>query len=68
MQLHRFFTSNGTITKNSALFFVSSSTEVVTEMGDEVFSTRKLNLAASINHSGNPNSGYDMYVVKEGGV
>ena len=37
-------------------------------MGDEVFSTRKLNLAASINHSGNPNSGYDTYVVKEGGV
>ena len=62
VQLNRFFVLNGTVTKNSALFFVSSSIEVVTEIEaeieDEVFCTRKFNLTAVINHSGNLNSGH----------
>ena len=45
VQLNSFFVSNGTVTKNSALFFVSFSIVVVTEIEDEVFCTRKLNLA-----------------------
>ena len=57
---------NGTVTKNSALFFVSSPIEVVTEIEDEVFCTRKFNLAAVINHSGNLNSGRHMCLVKDG--
>ena len=58
--------SNGTITKNSALFFVLSPIEVVTEIEDEVFCTRKFNLAAIINHSGNLNSGHYTCLVKDG--
>ena len=58
--------SNGTVTKNSAPFFVSSSIEVVTEIEDEVFCTRKFNLAAVINHSGNLNSGHYTCLVKDG--
>ena len=58
VQLNRFFVSNGTVTKNSAPFFVSSPIEVVTEIEDEVFYTRKFNLAAVTNHSGNLNSGH----------
>ena len=57
-KLNRFFVSNGTVTKNSAPFFVSFPIEVVTEIEDEVFCTRKFNLAAVINHSGNLNSGH----------
>ena len=34
--------------------------EVVTEIEDEVFCTRKFNLAAVITHSGNLNSGHYM--------
>ena len=37
LQLNRFLVSNGTVTKNSAPFFVSSSIEVVTEIEGEVF-------------------------------
>ena len=48
--------SNGTLTKSSESFFVLSSIQVVTEI--EVFCTRKINLAALINHSGNLNSGH----------
>ena len=51
VQHNRFFVSNGTVTKNSALFFVSSPTEVVTEIEDEVFCTIKFKLAAVIKHS-----------------
>ena len=51
MQLNRFFVSNSTVTKNSALFFVSSLIEVVSEIEDEVFCTIKFNLAVVINHS-----------------
>ena len=62
VQLNHFFVLNGTVTKNSALFFASSSIEVVTEIEaeieDEVFCTRKFNLTAVINHSGNLNSGH----------
>ena len=36
--------------------FVSSSIEVVIELEDELFCTKKFNLAATINHSGNLNS------------
>ena len=50
VQLNRFFVWNGTVTKNSAPFFVSSHTEVVTEIEDEVFCNRKFNLPAVINH------------------
>ena len=57
---------NGTVTKNSAPFFVSSPIEVVTEIEDEVFCTRKFNLAAVINHSGNLNSGHYTCLVKDG--
>ena len=66
VQLNRFFVSNGTVTKNSAPFFVSSPIEVVTEIEDEVFCTRKFNLAAVINHSGNLNSGHYTCLVKDG--
>ena len=66
VQLNCFFVSNSTVTKNSAPFFVSSSTEVVTEVEDEVFCTRKFNLAAVINHSGNLNSGHYTCLVKDG--
>ena len=52
VQLNCFFLTNGTVTKNSAPLFVSSPTKVVTEIEDEVFCTRKFNLAAVINHSG----------------
>ena len=65
VQLNCFFVSNGTVTKNSAPFFVSSSIEVVTEIEDEVFCTRKFNLGAVINHSGNVNSGHYMCLVKD---
>ena len=58
MQLNHFFVSNGTVTKNAAPFFVSSFMEVVTEVEDEVFYTRKFNLAAVINQSGNLNSAH----------
>ena len=37
MQPNRFFVSNGTVTKNSAPFLVSSPIKVVTEIEDEVF-------------------------------
>ena len=53
--------SNGTVTKNSTPFFVSSSIEVITELEDEVFYTRKFNLAAVI-----LNSGHYMSLVKDG--
>ena len=66
VQLNRFFVSTGTFTKNSAPFFVSSSTEMVTEIEDEVFCTRKFNLAAIINHSRNRNSGRYTCLVKDG--
>ena len=39
---------------------------VVTDIEDEVFCTRKFNLAAVINHSGNLNSGHYTCVVKDG--
>ena len=58
--------SNDAVTKNSALFFASSSIEVVTEIEDEVFCTRKFNLAAVINHSGNLISGHYTCLVKDG--
>ena len=58
--------SNGTVTKNSAPFFVLSPIEVVTEIEDEVFCTRKFNHAAVINHSGNLNSGHYTCLVKDG--
>ena len=46
VQLNRFFVLNGIATKNSAPFFVLSSTEAVTELEDEVFYTKIFNLAA----------------------
>ena len=46
VQLYRFFVLNGIATKNSAPFFVLSSTEAVTELEDEVFYTKIFNLAA----------------------
>ena len=58
--------SNGTVTKNFAPFFVSSHIEVVTEIEDEVFCSRKFNLAAVINHSGNLDSGHYTCLVKDG--
>ena len=48
----------------TAPFFVSSPIEVITEIEDEVFCTRKFNLAAVINHSGN--SGHYTCLVKDG--
>ena len=66
VQLNRFFMSNGTVAENSATFFVSSPIEVVTEIEDEVFCTRKFNLAAAINRSGNLNSGHYTRLVKDG--
>ena len=66
VQLNHFFVSNGTVTENSAPFFVSSSTEVVTEIEDEVFCSRKFNLAAVINLSGNLNSCHYTCLVKDG--
>ena len=58
VQLNCFFVSNGTVTKNAAPF-VSSPIEVVTKIEDEVFCTRKFNLAAVINNSGNLNLKFD---------
>ena len=58
--------SNGTVTKNSAPFFVSSPIEVVTVIEDEVFCTRKFNLAPVINHGGNLNSGHYTFLVNDG--
>ena len=58
--------TNGTVTKNSAPFFVSSPIEVVTKIEDEVFCIRKFNLAAVTNHSGNLNSGHCTSLVKDG--
>ena len=58
--------SNGTVTKNSAPFFVSPPIEVVTEIEDEVLCTRKFNLAVVINHSGNLKSGHYTCLVKDG--
>ena len=46
--------------------FVSSPIEVVTEIEDEVFYTRKFNLAAVINHSGNLNIGHYTCLAKDG--
>ena len=57
---------NDPVTKNSAPFVVSSYIEVVTEIEDEVFCTRKLNLPAVINHSENRNSGHYTCLVKDG--
>ena len=56
----------GTVAKNSAPFLVSSSIEVVTEIEDEVFCTRKFNLAAVIDHNGNLNSGHYTYLFRDG--
>ena len=42
LQLNCFLVSSGTVTKNSAPFFVSSSIEVVTEIEDEVFCKKNL--------------------------
>ena len=42
LQLNRFSVSNGTVTKNSAPFVVSSSIVVVTEIENEVFCKKKL--------------------------
>ena len=39
---------------------------MVTEIEDEVFCTRKFNLAAIINRSGNLNSGHYTCLVKDG--
>ena len=39
---------------------------MVTELEDEVFCTRKFNLAATINHSGNLNSGHYTCLVRDG--
>ena len=64
VQVNRFFVLNGTVTENSSQFFVSSSIEVVTEI--EVVCTRKFNLAAVINHSGNLNSGHYTCLIKDG--
>ena len=58
--------SNGTVTKDSAPFFVSSPIELVTEIEDEVICTRKFCLAAVINHSRNLNSGHYTCLVKDG--
>ena len=58
----------GTATKNSAPFFVSSSIEVIIEMEDQVFCTRKFKLAAIINHSGNLNSDCYTCLVMDGGM
>ena len=66
VQLNCFFVSNGTVTKNFAPLCVSSSIEVFTELEDEVFCTRKFNLAAIINHSGNLSSGHYTCLVKNG--
>ena len=55
-----------TVTKNSALFLVSSCIEVVTEIEEKVFFTRKFNLAGIINHSGNLNSGHYLCLVRDG--
>ena len=41
VQLKHLFVSNGTVTKDSAPFFVSSPIELVTEIEDEVICTRK---------------------------
>ena len=57
--------TNGTTTKNSAPFFTSSSIEVVTELEDEVFCTRKINLAPVINHGENANNGHYMCLVQD---
>ena len=65
VQLNRFFVSNGTVTKNFAPFFVSSPIKVVTEIEVEVFCTRKFNVDAVINHSGNLNSGHYTCLVKD---
>ena len=58
VQLNHFFVLNGTTAMNSAPFFVLSSIEVVTELKDEVFCTRKFNLADIINHSGDLQNGH----------
>ena len=42
------------------------SIEVLTEIEDEVLCTRKFNLAAVFNHSGNLNSGHYTCLVKDG--
>ena len=66
VQLKRFIVSNGTITENSSPFFVSPSIHSVTEIEVEVFCTRKFNLAAVINYSGNLNSSHYTCLVKDG--
>ena len=60
--------SNGTVTKKSAPFFISSPIEVVTQIEDEVFCTRKFNLAAVVNHCGNLKSGHCTFLVEDGGT
>ena len=66
LQLNRYFVLNGTVTKNSAPLFVSSSIEVVTEIEDEVFCRRKFIFSAVMNHSGDLNSGHYPCLVKDG--
>ena len=65
LQLNRYFVLNGTVTKNSAPLFVSSSVEVVTEIEDEVFCRRKFIFSAVINHSGDLNSDHYPCLVKD---
>ena len=57
--------SNGTVTKNSAPFVVSSSIDVVTETEDEEFYRKKFNLAAVINHHGHLNRGHYTCLIKD---
>ena len=66
LQDNPFCVSNGTVTKNPAPFFASTSSEVVAEIEDEVFCIETFNLASIINHSGNLNSGHYMCLVKDG--
>ena len=66
LQLNCYFVLNGTVTKNSAPLFVSSSIEVVTEIKDEVFCRRKFIFSAVMKHSGDLNSGHYPCLVKDG--
>ena len=54
-----------TVTKSSAPFLVSYSIELVPEIEDAVFSTRKFSCVTITNHSGNLNSGHYMCLVKD---
>ena len=65
IQLNRFIVSDGVILKNSAPVVCSPNIEIVTVLENEVFCSRKFQLSAIINHSGNLERGHYTCLIRD---